>query len=248
MNNIGKNNQRNREAWLEKTLKKIPANLTILDAGAGELRYKKFCSHLKYVSQDFAQYDGRGDGVGPHTGTWDQTKLDIVSDIVSIPRPDHSFDAIMCIEVLEHVPNPVKAIEEFSRLIKKGGFLIITSPFCSMTHMAPFHFATGFNKYFYTEHLEKNGFEIRDIVQNGDYYEYLAQEMRRLPWVVHTYSNYTTNQQLSFTQKIIFKAFSFAYRTFILPLTLTLLQLYKKIDTGSSTFGGFGYHVYAQKM
>ena len=77
-------NQQNREIWLEEALKKIPTGSRILDAGAGELRYKEFCEHLNYVSQDFAQYNGEGDSKGLQTGTWDQTKLDIISDITEI--------------------------------------------------------------------------------------------------------------------------------------------------------------------
>ena len=149
MNSIGRSNLANREKWLEEILRKIPKGLTILDAGAGELRYKKFCSHLNYVSQDFGEYNGNGDGFGMQTGEWDQTRIDILCDIINIPVMDNSYDAIMCIEVFEHLPDPVKAINEFSRILKPNGYLIITAPFISLTHFAPFHFATGFNKYFY---------------------------------------------------------------------------------------------------
>lgn len=76
----------------------ISAVSRILDAGAGELAYKHFCSHLHYVSQDFAQYDGKGNASGLQMGTWDQSNLDIISDITSIPEKDASFDAIMCIK------------------------------------------------------------------------------------------------------------------------------------------------------
>jgi len=245
MNIIGKNNSLNREEWLEKTLKAIPPGFKILDAGAGELKYKKYCEHLDYTSQDFGQYDGVGDGVGPHTGTWDQTKLDIVSDITSIPRPDQSFDAIMCIEVLEHIPDPAKAIIEFSRLLKKDGRLIITSPFCSMTHLSPYHFATGFNKYFYINHLSLNDFKIIEIVQNGNYYEFLAQEIRRLPWVVHTYSNYSG---FNFIYKNFLRLISVLYQLIIMRMILWILSLYRKIDKGSEEFGCFGYHVVGQKI
>ncbi len=142
---IGLNNQATREAWLEKTLLKIPKGGKILDAGAGELQYKKFCKHLTYVSQDFGKYNGVGDGTGLQTKTWNQEKLDIVSDITSIPADKDSFDAIMCIEVFEHLKEPVLAIKEFARILKPGGFLIVTAPFCSLTHFAPYHFYTGFH-------------------------------------------------------------------------------------------------------
>ena len=142
---VGRQNLSTRETWRQETLKKIPAGVWILDAGAGEQKYKIFCSYLKYVAQDFGQYDGRGNGQGLHTGQWDQSALDIVSDITAIPKPDGSFDAIPCVEVLEHLPNPIAAIKEFQRPLKFGGHLIITAPFCSLTHFATYHFYTGFN-------------------------------------------------------------------------------------------------------
>jgi ubiquinone/menaquinone biosynthesis C-methylase UbiE len=186
--NIGTKNLYNREKWLEASLKCIPASSKILDAGAGEQKYKKFCSHLQYVAQDFAQYDGKGDARGLQTGVWDQSKLDIVSDITLIPEPDGSFDAIMCIEVLEHLPDPLAAIREFARLLRPGGQVILTAPFCSLTHYAPYHFYTGFSRYFYETHLPACGFQVDELVENGNYFEYLAQEMRRIPTVAERYA------------------------------------------------------------
>jgi hypothetical protein len=55
---VGTKNQLNREIWLKETLKKMPSGSRILDAGAGESRYKKFRTYLNYVYQDFAQYNG----------------------------------------------------------------------------------------------------------------------------------------------------------------------------------------------
>jgi hypothetical protein len=78
---IGTTNQQKRIKWLKSKLDKIPAGSKILDAGAGELAQKQFCRHLNYVSQDFAQYSGKGDGKGLQTGTWDQSQIDIISDI-----------------------------------------------------------------------------------------------------------------------------------------------------------------------
>jgi len=118
---VGKNNESSREDWLRKTLLTVPDNSRILDAGAGTQRYRKYCRHLQYVSQDFEKYDGIGDSAALQTTVFDYGKLDIVSDITSIPEADASFDAIMCIEVLEHLPYPVQALMEFSRLLKPNG-------------------------------------------------------------------------------------------------------------------------------
>jgi ubiquinone/menaquinone biosynthesis C-methylase UbiE len=96
--------------------------------------------------------------------------MNILSDITAMPEPDASFDAIMCIDVFEHLPDPIKAIQEFARLLKPGGHLILTAPFCSLTHFAPYHFYTGFNRYFYETHLSANGFKIVDLQGNGNFF------------------------------------------------------------------------------
>lgn len=202
---VGTKNEETRKSWIEKTLKRIPAGGRILDAGAGEQKFRKFCSHLEYVSQDFAQYDGRGDQRGLQTGSWNQTGLHIVSDIAAIPEPDGTFDAVMCIEVFEHLPEPILAIKEFSRLLKPGGTLIITAPFCSLTHFAPFHFYTGFNRYFYKKHLAEHGFVIDELVENGNFFEFLAQELRRTPEVASTYTKGSTTRLERLATRIVLK-------------------------------------------
>jgi len=173
-------NETNRNIWLRKTLASLPKGTRILDAGAGELKNKPLCNHLQYVSQDFCQYEGKGDEKGLHPGKWDTSNIDIICDITAIPEPDSSFDAILCSEVLEHIPEPEKALDEFTRLLKPGGILILTAPFASLVHMAPYHYITGFSRYWYEYHLPKRGFEIIELTPNGDWFDYVRQEILRL--------------------------------------------------------------------
>lgn len=179
-----------RQRWLEKTLASIPAGLRLLDAGAGELQNKKLCEHLIYVSQDICEYEGKGDNKGLHTGVWNTSKIDITCDIVNIPEPDASFDIILCSEVFEHLPDALKAMDEFSRLLKPAGKLILTAPFASFVHFAPYHYATGFSRYWYEYHLPMLGFEIIELSPNGDWFSYVKQELLRLPSMARRYGDW----------------------------------------------------------
>lgn len=228
---VGTRNQNNREAWLQKQLAGIPQGAKILDAGAGELQYKKYCTHLDYISQDFCQYTGKGDGKAKQRKNWDTSQIDIVSDITSIPEIDNSIDAIMCIEVLEHLPSPINALEEFNRLLQKNGILIITAPFASLTHFSPYHYYSGFSSNFYEYHLKQAGFSIEEMVPNGNFFEFMAQEIRRINEVSRKYCNYTISENESM----------------IIRKTLSLLQSLTKNDTKSSELMCFGYHIRAKK-
>lgn len=228
---VGTKNRSSREDWLENLLTKVPQGQKILDAGAGESRYKKYCSHLDYVSQDIAEYEGEEINEGIHTSKRDYTALSIQSDICDIPVESNTFDVIMCIEVLEHVEDPLPALAELNRILKKGGKLILTAPFNSLTHYAPYHFSTGFTQYYYKKHLKNLNFEISEITPNGNYFEYLGQEIRRLDEVSGKYSK----KGLNYFEKLI------------ILIQLRILKKYSILDTGSEELLCFGYQVVALK-
>ena len=183
-------NAEKRHKWVIEKLKKIPEGNIILDAGAGELRYAPHCKHLKYIAQDFGKYNAEQDPIKiKDCDSWDMSRISIVSDIIDIPLDSDSVDYILCTEVFEHLKNPVLAIKEFSRLLKKEGKLILTAPFCSLTHMAPYYFSNGFSEFWYKEHLSDYGFEIEEIRKYGNFYKYLSQELYRLNDVSTSYCN-----------------------------------------------------------
>lgn len=184
-------NEENRQVWLKKTLSDLPQGARILDAGAGELRNRPMCGHLSYVSQDVCQYEGAGDGKGLQTGKWDTSGVDLECDIKAIPEPDAAFDAILCSEVLEHVPDPTKALDEFARLLKPGGKLILTAPFASLVHFAPYHYCSGFGRYWYEYHLPQRGFQIEELAPNGDWFAYCQQELMRLGSMARRYGDWS---------------------------------------------------------
>ncbi len=224
-------NQANREQWLKSVLAAFPTGHRILDAGAGELQYKHFCAHLNYVSQDFAQYDGQGDRLGLQVGKWDANQVDIVSDITSIPEPDNAYDAVMCVEVLEHLPYPVEALRELTRVLKPGGKLILTAPFCSLTHFSPYFYQSGYSRYFYEYWLGQFGYNILDMQFNGNYFEWSAQELRRLPQVSQQYAHVRPS----------------ALERICMRITLGFLARASKSNSGSEQLLCFGLHILAEK-
>lgn len=110
-----------RHRWIAAKLKSMEPGQKILDAGAGERRYQRYCRHLKYVSQDFGEYDGAGDGHGLQTESWNTQGIDVRCDITDMPFQDGEFDIVMCTEVLEHVKDPQAAVKELVRVLRPGG-------------------------------------------------------------------------------------------------------------------------------
>jgi ubiquinone/menaquinone biosynthesis C-methylase UbiE len=181
------NNLGNREIWIKSQLSQLRPGTSLLDVGAGECPYKPLCSHLDYVAQDVNIYDGSGNSKGLQTGKWSFDKIDIRCDLLDIPE-DRRFDTILCTEVLEHVPDPVRCLEKLTRLVKQpGGKLLVTTPFCSLTHFAPYYFTNGFSEYFYKHHLVRLGFEIENISFNGGWFDYMTQELGRTAEVYKLY-------------------------------------------------------------
>jgi ubiquinone/menaquinone biosynthesis C-methylase UbiE len=232
INAIGSSNGNNRDQWIIKQLQSLSSGIDLLDAGAGEQPYKKYCSHLNYVSQDFAQYKPEALKEGLQMNEWEYGKLDIISDVTSIPRPDHSFDAVLCTEVIEHIINPLEAIKEFSRLLKPGGQLILTAPFCSMTHFAPYHFYSGYNRFFYQSVLPMHGFEIVEMQENGNYFEYLGQELKRMESMGNNYSKVFQSKEVKQS----------------LDVLLEYLYQCSSKDEGSKELMYWGMHVRAVKV
>ena len=135
----------------------IPPGSFVLDAGAGDAPYRELFNHCRYVTVDFSS-----------TKYHDFSKghIDIISDLKSIPLDTCSVDAILCTEVLEHVPDPQDVIEEFHRILKIDGELYLTVPFIWPLHEEPFDY------YRYTSHslrrmLENAGFTIQLLEPRG---------------------------------------------------------------------------------
>jgi ubiquinone/menaquinone biosynthesis C-methylase UbiE len=176
---INELNQQERDEWVLININKyFSPDTSVLDVGAGTSPYKQAMAHCKYIAQDFGAYDGIKLG-----DTHDYGEINIRSDILEIPLPDGSIDNLICTEVLEHVPNPLGAIQEFSRLLRPGGVALITAPFTSGAHQEPYHFYSGFSRHFYEHAARTFGFDVLEIAEHGGFLRLMAQEVGRISGV-----------------------------------------------------------------
>src|SRR5207302_1732995 len=102
----------------------------VLDAGAGECRFRPMFRHAAYVGMDFAQGDA----------AWDYSRLDVIGRLEEMPFPNETFERLLSIVVLEHTPQPGVAIGEFNRVLKPGGSVHIIVPHMWEEHQKPFDF------------------------------------------------------------------------------------------------------------
>ena len=174
------NNEYVRDKWVHTQLENLRAGGDILDAGAGSQRYRERCNHLNYVSQDFDSYstDVKLSTISSST-PYKYGRTDLVCDILSIPVGDRSFDAVLCTEVLEHVPKPVETIKELARILKPGGTLILTVPMNCLRHFDPYFFSSGLSDNWINVILPEFGLEVKTLEPVGDYFSWMKVEVFR---------------------------------------------------------------------
>lgn len=169
-----------RQDWVKDRLKEIPQDSILLDAGCGDQKYRPYCRHLQYYAQDFGVYvTDEKDSLTAAKTAYGYGPIDYVGNVWDIEEQDCFFDAILCTEVLEHIPYPNRAIAEFSRLLKPGGLLILTVPANSLRHMDPYYFYSGFSDRYLEKILMENRFQEAHIEPVGSYHAWLMVETAR---------------------------------------------------------------------
>lgn len=167
---------------LYKNIKAMAPDLQgrLLDFGCGRKPYKNLFTVTEYIGIDMET-----------TGhQHEYSEIDVYYDGKTIPFPDESFDAVFCSEVFEHVFNLDEILPEIKRVLKKGGDMLVTVPFCWNEHEAPYDF--GRYTSFGVKHvMEKHGFEITLFRKSGHFAKVNFQ-LLALYW----YSLFTTKNKL----------------------------------------------------
>jgi len=181
----GVTNEPHRVAWVELEIQNLGMLLTnkqVLDAGAGLSPFKTILElqGFKYISHDFNSYNpNKSESPGLQNSSWDYPQHHFSCDIMEIPTLQ-KYNLILCTEVLEHVPDPVAALKRLVELCEKDGYLVLTFPFMSLMHQAPYWFSSGLSPFWIKYWAEEYQVEIVKLEVSGDYLDFFIQELTRL--------------------------------------------------------------------
>lgn len=90
------------------------------------------------------------------------TDVDVVASAYHTTLADRMADTVLCTTVLEHLEQPQDAIDEMLRILKPGGYVLLSAPLFWHLHEEPRDF------FRYTKHglrhlLETSGFEVVEV-------------------------------------------------------------------------------------
>lgn len=137
----------------------------LLDGGGGNCKHKNFFPHVRYIALDLRQERQRRYG-----------EIDLAGDLYRLPFRESTFEAILNVEVLEHVKEPKEVLKELFRVLRPGGKLYLVAPQGWEEHGIPhdyFRFTSYGLRYLFGE----AGFEVSSIEPLGGYFWYLGHRI-----------------------------------------------------------------------
>ena len=139
----------------------------VLDAGAGEGRFKDYFSHTRYIAVDFVKGDV----------TWDYSNLDIICDISRLPLKEASFQAVVCTQVLEHTEEPLSVLKEFQRVLVARGELFLSAPQNWHQHQKPYDYFR-FTSFGLKHLFARSGFRPVFVRSMGGYFWFMSFQLQ----------------------------------------------------------------------
>lgn len=131
----------------------------VLDVGAGQAPWRElFDEKVTYVGLDVETSWQFGMTPTPDVVYYDGSKM---------PFLDGMFYNVLCVEVLEHVPDAEYFISEIFRVLRSGGKLVMTIPWAARVHHHP-HDYRRLSKYGLRLILKNAGFKSIDIQERGN--------------------------------------------------------------------------------
>lgn len=150
---------------LQKALEKY-ARGVLLDVGCGDKPYHMLTNG--YVDQHIGL---------DHVGSFhSKSQVEIFATAYETGISDNSIDTVLCTFVLEHLEYPQKALDEFYRVTKPGGHIILSAPLFWHLHEEPRDFYR-YTKYGFTHLFTEANFEILQIKPLSGFIVTFGQEV-----------------------------------------------------------------------
>jgi SAM-dependent methyltransferase len=86
---------------------------------------------------------------------------------------DGAFDTVLCLQVAEHVFEPIRLFNEVARVTKPGGHAMFLAPQTGVLHHAPHHYY-NFTRYWFTEACKRAGLEVVQLSALGGMWSSVA--------------------------------------------------------------------------
>jgi SAM-dependent methyltransferase len=153
------------EAFLRRAASAIPPGARVLDAGAGDGRYRPLFAHTNYEATDFVQVNKR----------YVLANLDFIADLKQVPAAPEVYDVVICTQVLEHMNEPGQMLAELHRVLKPQGELWLSAPLFYAEHEAPYDYFR-YTQYGLRYLLEQAGFQIVQLEWLEGYYGTLSYQ------------------------------------------------------------------------
>jgi len=110
----------------ENISKLLPKTGKMLDVGCGTGVFHPMLLKLGY--RDVTGIDYTKEYINKATVDNPKYKYYVGDICKKIPFGDNTFDIVMSMEVLEHIPSPYLMLEHMYRVCKKGGCIVISTP------------------------------------------------------------------------------------------------------------------------
>jgi len=145
----------------------------VLDIGAGQSPWRVFLHRS-------VSYQGVDIRSASQFGMSEQKDV-IYYDGNTLPFRDCTFDAAICVEVLEHASDPGLLLSEAFRVLKPGATFALTVPWSARTHHIPFDFHR-FSRYQLDKMLSEAGFVEVEISERGNDICAVANKLIVITW------------------------------------------------------------------
>jgi len=104
---------------------------------------------------------------------------DVQAEAEYLPFTGGNFDAVVCSELLEHVPEPTAVLSEVHRVLRQEGTLLMCVPFMNRIHGDP-HDYGRYTDYYWLRVLQSLGFREILIEKQGLFWSVLVEMLREL--------------------------------------------------------------------